>query len=105
VRAATRAAHLARRAGRVGVPAPRAPVAGLAGLAGSGQRLTERAAISFFGIRGIGSFYYLAYAYNTAEFQADAEFLFAIVGFVVLASIVLHGITSTPAMRHLTRKE
>jgi NhaP-type Na+/H+ or K+/H+ antiporter len=81
------------------------PFAGLAGLAGSGQRLTERAAISFFGIRGIGSFYYLAYAYNTAEFQADAEFLFAIVGFVVLASIVLHGITSTPAMRHLKRKE
>ena len=40
------------------------PFAGLAGLAGSGQRLTERAAISFFGIRGIGSFYYLAYAYN-----------------------------------------
>ena len=81
------------------------PFAGLAGLAGSGQPLTERAAISFFGIRGIGSFYYLDYAYNTAEFQADAEFLFAIVGFVVLASIVLHGITSTPAMRHLRRKD
>jgi NhaP-type Na+/H+ or K+/H+ antiporter len=80
------------------------PLAGLAGLAGSGHRLTERAAISFFGIRGIGSFYYLAYAYNTAEFEADAEFLFAVVGFVVLASIVLHGITSTPVMLHLKGK-
>jgi sodium/hydrogen antiporter len=80
------------------------PFAGLAGLAGSGQRLTERAAISFFGIRGIGSFYYLAYAYNTAEFEAEAELLFAVVGFVVLASIVLHGITATPAMRYLKRK-
>ena len=67
------------------------PFAGLVGLAGSGHRLDERAAISFFGIRGIGSFYYLAYAYNTAEFGAEAEFLFAVVGFVVLASIVLHG--------------
>ena len=80
------------------------PFAGLAGLAGSGQRLTERVAISFFGIRGIGSFYYLAYAYNTAEFEAEAEFLFAVVGFVVLASIVLHGITAMPAMRYLKRK-
>ena len=80
------------------------PLAGLAGLAGSGHPLDERAAIGFFGIRGIGSFYYLAYAYNTAEFEAEAEFLFAVVGFVVLASIVLHGITSTPVMRHLKRK-
>ena len=69
-----------------------------------GHRLTERAAISFFGIRGIGSFYYLAYAYNTAEFEAEAELLFAVVGFVVLGSIVLHGITSTPVMRYLKRK-
>ncbi|MCC2663119.1 MAG: sodium/hydrogen exchanger, partial [Geminicoccaceae bacterium] len=43
------------------------PLAGLIGLAGSGHPLDERAAISFFGIRGVGSFYYLAYAYNAAE--------------------------------------
>jgi NhaP-type Na+/H+ or K+/H+ antiporter len=76
----------------------------LAGLAGSAHPLNEWAAIGFFGIRGIGSFYYLAYAYNTAAFEAEAEFLFAVVGFVVLASIVLHCITSTPAMRHLKRE-
>ncbi|MCE3246527.1 MAG: hypothetical protein K0R41_352, partial [Geminicoccaceae bacterium] len=28
----------------------------------------------------------------------------AVVGFVVLVSIVLHGITSTPTMRYLERK-
>ena len=80
------------------------PLAGLVGLAGSGRPLDEQAAISFFGIRGIGSFFYLAYAYNAAEFDAEARFLFAVVGFVVLVSIVLHGITSTPVMRHLKHK-
>jgi sodium/hydrogen antiporter len=80
------------------------PLAGLIGLAGTGRPLHERAAISFFGIRGIGSFYYLAYAYNAVEFGAEAGFVFAVVGFVVLVSILLHGVTSTPAMRYLERK-
>jgi NhaP-type Na+/H+ or K+/H+ antiporter len=80
------------------------PLAGLAGLAGSGHGLGPGAAIGFFGIRGIGSFYYLAYAHNAAVFVAEAEILFATVGFVVLASIVLHGLTSAPAMRRLRRK-
>jgi NhaP-type Na+/H+ or K+/H+ antiporter len=80
------------------------PLAGLIGLVGTGRPLDERAAISFFGIRGVGSFYYLAYAYNAAEFGAEAEFLFAVVGFVVLVSILLHGITSAPTMRYLERK-
>ncbi|MDX1541875.1 MAG: cation:proton antiporter, partial [Geminicoccaceae bacterium] len=80
------------------------PLAGFVGLIGSSQRSHERIAIGFFGIRGVGSFYYLAYAYNAAEFDADAAFLFAFVGFVVLVSIVLHGITSTPAMRWLERR-
>lgn len=80
------------------------PVTGLIGLAGLNRPWDERAAISFFGIRGIGSSYYLAYAYNTAEFHAEADFLFAVVGFVVLVSIVLHAISSTPVMSLLERK-
>jgi NhaP-type Na+/H+ or K+/H+ antiporter len=80
------------------------PLAGLIGLAGSGRPLHERAAISFFGIRGVGSFYYLAYAHNAAEFEAEAALLFGFLGFVVLVSILLHGVTSTPAMRYLERR-
>ncbi|HET6519875.1 MAG TPA: cation:proton antiporter, partial [Geminicoccaceae bacterium] len=79
------------------------PVAGLIGLVGSGQPLDERAAISFFGIRGVGSFYYLAHGYNAVPF-GGAEFVFAVVGFVVLVSIGLHGVTSTPVMRRLERR-
>jgi NhaP-type Na+/H+ or K+/H+ antiporter len=79
------------------------PLAGLLALAGSGLRLDERAAISFFGIRGVGSFYYLAYAYNTEAF-GELEFVFALVGFVVLGSIVLHGLSAHPVMARLDRR-
>jgi sodium/hydrogen antiporter len=65
--------------------------------------LDEQAAISFFGIRGVGSFYYLAYAYNTEDFE-ELDFVFALVGFVVLGSILLHGITAAPIMGWLDRR-
>jgi NhaP-type Na+/H+ or K+/H+ antiporter len=79
------------------------PLAGLIALAGSGLRFDEQAAISFFGIRGVGSFYYLAYAHNTEAF-GELEFVFALVGFVVLGSIALHGLTAAPIMRWLDRR-
>jgi NhaP-type Na+/H+ or K+/H+ antiporter len=60
----------------------------------------EKLAISFFGIRGIGSFFYLAFALSKAEF-AEARELWAIVGFVVLVSVVIHGVLASPVMRYL----
>jgi NhaP-type Na+/H+ or K+/H+ antiporter len=54
----------------------------------------ERAAISFFGIRGIGSLYYLAYALNAATFP-NADRLWALVAFTIVVSIVVHGTTAT----------
>lgn len=78
------------------------PVAGLAGLAFAATPFRERAVIGFFGIRGIGSFYYLAYALNEASFPA-ADRLWAITGFIVLVSIVLHGVTATPLIRWMDR--
>jgi NhaP-type Na+/H+ or K+/H+ antiporter len=79
------------------------PLAGLVSLTGSGLRFDEQAAISFFGIRGIGSFYYLAYAYNTEAF-GNLDVVFTLVGFVVLGSILLHGITAAPIMGWLDRR-
>ncbi|AQZ61105.1 Na+/H+ antiporter [[Actinomadura] parvosata subsp. kistnae] len=61
----------------------------------------ERLAISFFGIRGIGSLFYLAYALGQADFGVPAEELWAVTGFTVLASVVLHGVTATPVMNHV----
>ncbi|WP_331233479.1 cation:proton antiporter [Natronorarus salvus] len=76
------------------------PIAGVVGLLGFDRDWSERLAISFFGIRGIGSFYYLAYGLNQAAF-ADADLLWATVGLVVLLSIVLHGISATLVMDRL----
>jgi NhaP-type Na+/H+ or K+/H+ antiporter len=78
------------------------PAAGLFSLLGSNLPWREQLVISFFGIRGMGSIYYLAFALNHAPF-ADPRRLWAIVGGVVLASILLHGITVTPALALLDR--
>lgn len=76
------------------------PLAAWASLAGAGTPGEERAAISFFGIRGLGSFYYLAFALNHATFT-EAKLLWTTVSCVVLVSILLHGTTVTPAMQRL----
>ncbi|MGP3932738.1 cation:proton antiporter [Nonomuraea sp. KM88] len=61
----------------------------------------ERLVISFFGIRGIGSLFYLTYALGQAGFGVPAEELWAVTGFTVVASVVLHGLTATPVMRRV----
>ncbi len=74
------------------------PAAGMLALLGSPQRRIERGLVAFFGIRGLGSFYYLAYALNETAFERSEE-LWAVVGLTVLVSIILHGTTVTAAMR------
>ena len=79
------------------------PVAGLAGLLGLDAARSEKLTLAFFGIRGVGSIYYVAYAFNHAAFPS-ADRVWAIVGLVILLSILLHGLTVTPVMRGLDRK-
>ncbi len=79
------------------------PLAGLIALARGHDDKAERLAISFFGIRGIGSLYYLSYALSKAPFSDDRQ-LWAIAGAVILLSVALHGISSTPAMSLLDRR-
>jgi NhaP-type Na+/H+ or K+/H+ antiporter len=80
------------------------PLAGFIGLIGARVSSAEKACISFFGIRGIGSFYYLAYGLNHMEVPG-AERLWAIVGLICFISIVVHGVTMTPLIRLLDRRE
>jgi NhaP-type Na+/H+ or K+/H+ antiporter len=56
--------------------------------------------VAFFGIRGLGSFYYLAYGLNHGDFHRWDR-LWAITGFVVLCSILVHGVTATPLMARI----
>ncbi|MEH6679103.1 MAG: cation:proton antiporter [Sediminicola sp.] len=76
------------------------PLIGYVSLAGSPFHRKERLAISFFGIRGMGSVFYLAFALDHAYFGKKEE-LWAIVAFTVLLSIVMHGLTATTIMKRL----
>lgn len=78
------------------------PLAGWLGLLGSQIGLKEKAVISFFGIRGLGSIYYVAYAVGHTNFEG-ADVIWATVSLVILISVVLHGVAVTPVMRHLER--
>jgi len=60
----------------------------------------ERAATAFFGVRGVGSLFYLAYAGGEVDaFQAD--WLWSVVGFTIVASVLLHGALARPVLRRL----
>lgn len=78
------------------------PLSGIVGLIGTRIRRGEKWVIAFFGIRGLGSFYYVAYALGVATFQA--EILWTVVCFVVLVSIIMHGVVVKPTMRTLDRQ-
>ncbi|MBM6577614.1 sodium:proton antiporter [Sphingomonas sp. BT552] len=79
------------------------PVTGWLGLLGHHADRGEKMTLAFFGIRGVGSIYYLAYGINHMD-VADPERLWGIVGLVVLLSILLHGLTVTPIMRSLDER-
>jgi sodium/hydrogen antiporter len=78
------------------------PLSGFVSLRGAPGRTAEHWVIAAFGIRGIGSFYYLSYALTHAAFPG-ADLVWATIGFVVLVSVVLHGVAVTPVMRLLDR--
>jgi len=83
------------------------PAIGWLCLIGSSHDRTTRALISFFGIRGIGTLYYMLYAFQQTRFE-DQQRLWALGGFVVLVSVVLHGVTAGPLLTwsdRLTRRQ
>lgn len=78
------------------------PLAGYAALARSTLSTRDRWGVSVFGVRGMGSFYYLAFALNHGRFD-DHPRLWAIVTLVVLVSILLHGMAATGTLASLDR--
>ncbi|MEU0158299.1 cation:proton antiporter [Streptomyces sp. NPDC006261] len=75
----------------------------LAQLGGPGLP-TERVATAFFGIRGIGSFFYLAYACGEGDFGPYEDEMWAVVVFTVLMSVVVHGVAAAPVTAYLDRR-
>ncbi|MFG2679740.1 cation:proton antiporter [Streptomyces sp. NPDC048392] len=79
------------------------PLTGWVAQSGTAAGPRERLVTAFFGIRGIGSLFYLAYALGTEGFHVPAGQLWTVVIFTVLASVILHGVTATPAISRLDR--
>ena len=74
------------------------PIAVALGLAGLHMPRDQRMLIGWFGIRGIGSIYYLLYAIGQGLPATLTEQMLSIVLTAVAASIVVHGISVTPLM-------
>ena len=79
------------------------PVLGLLSLFKTKLQLEEKLAISFFGIRGMGSFFYLSFALQQTYFVFGKE-LWSLVSFIVLLSVIIHGVTANTTMEKLEAK-
>ncbi|WP_244929468.1 cation:proton antiporter [Nocardioides sp. W7] len=60
----------------------------------------QQAAAAFFGVRGIGSIYYLAYAAGEHP-SLGADWLWSTVGFTIVASVLLHGVLAAPVLKRV----
>jgi NhaP-type Na+/H+ or K+/H+ antiporter len=77
------------------------PVVGWASLSGSPLTGRRRAVAACYGVRGVGSIYYLSYAGSHADLPELGR-LWAIVAFAILLSTVLHGFTAAMAVEKAT---
>ncbi|KND56810.1 NhaP-type Na+/H+ and K+/H+ antiporter [Candidatus Paraburkholderia schumanniana] len=71
-------------------------------LTGSHAAPAQRRLISWFGIRGVGSFYYLLYAMEHAPRDVAAPLVPLVIA-TITASVIVHGITATPLMARYQR--
>ncbi len=73
------------------------PLAVFAALFGSGRPRGERLFLAWFGVRGIGSLYYVAFAVSVGTLGAENDVDVVWTAIVcVLCSIVAHGVTGAP---------
>lgn len=79
------------------------PLATWIGLVGSGLKWPQRALVGWFGVRGAGSVYYLAYAHAHGLSGPLADELTRLTLTAVAASVVLHGVSVTPLMSLYSR--
>jgi NhaP-type Na+/H+ or K+/H+ antiporter len=75
------------------------PLAVVVGLLGKGTSYSQEALMGWFGIRGIGSIYYLTYALGYGVTGELADRLTALVLSLVVLSILVHGVSVTPLMK------
>lgn len=69
------------------------PASGMLALVGTQLSLKQRGVVAFYGVRGIGSVYYLAYAGGQLDLVNEGE-LWATVLFTIVLSTLVHGFTA-----------
>ena len=74
------------------------PIAVAIGLLGTDAKPAQRRLMAWFGIRGIGSLYYLLYAISHGIQPELAQQLLSVTLVVIVASVIAHGISVTPLM-------
>lgn len=80
------------------------PLSGLVSLYPCKLPFKERALISFFGIRGIGTIYYLAFAFNELSDFPLLEDVWLIANITIILSIIVHGVADALVMSSLEKK-
>lgn len=79
------------------------PLSVLVSMLGSGVDRRATTITAWFGVRGIGSIYYLTYAVNHAVPAPMATELINATLAVIIASIVVHGTSVTPLLKRFRR--
>ena len=70
-------------------------------LTGTSFPIRERLVVCFYGVRGIGSIYYLAYAGHHVELVNEYQ-LWATIAFTIFLSTIVHGLTAGIAVERVT---
>jgi NhaP-type Na+/H+ or K+/H+ antiporter len=79
------------------------PLSGWWGLRGTELSGRARFVVAAYGVRGIGSIYYLGYATSHLEFVNEGQ-LWATIAFTIAVSTVVHGFTAGVAVERVTRE-
>lgn len=80
------------------------PVCGYIGLWGTDLLKQQKFTLSFYGIRGVGSLYYVSFAIYWSEFEREKEMLLFVI-FLTIASAFIHSMTARYALRYAQRVE
>ncbi len=76
------------------------PLAGYLSLIKTGLSNFQKFVLSFYGMRGIGSIFYLVFALKAADFE-DSHKLFSITTATIFFSVIIHGISSRSVQKRI----
>ena len=80
------------------------PIAGYISLVKTDLNPFQKFVLSFYGIRGIGSLFYLTFALSAAKFEQQKE-LFAVTTATIFFSVLIHGISARAIHKKLKKHD